>query len=61
MFAEDLQQRDRSQDLSCKSQLADRIAVALNHIWIDGRRFDDEPTMAVPVGDRFPSLRGRNP
>jgi hypothetical protein len=61
MFGEDLLQRDRSSDLSRKSQLADRIAVASNQIWLDQRGLYDDPAMAMPVGDDIPSLHGRNP
>lgn len=61
MFAEDLLYRDGPSDLSRKSQLADRITVASDHIWINQRRSYDDPAMAIPVGDNIPGLRGRNP
>lgn len=61
MFTEDLLQRDRPSDLRRKAQLADRIAVASNHIWINHKGLYDDPAMAMPVGDNVPSLRGRNP
>ena len=61
MFAEDLPQRDKPSDLGRKSQLADRITIASNPIWIDRRGLYDDLAIAMPVSDHIPSLRNRNP
>jgi hypothetical protein len=61
MFAEDLLQRDRPSNLGRKSQLADRITMASNSIWIDRRGLYDDLGMAVLVSDHIPSLHNRNP
>ncbi|KAG8410323.1 hypothetical protein J3459_017214 [Metarhizium acridum] len=61
MFAEDLPQRDRPNNLSRESQMEDGIAVASNHIWIDRRGLYDDPAMAMPAGDHVPGFRGRDP
>jgi hypothetical protein len=61
MFVEDLQQRDRPNDLSQKSQLGDRIGMRMNPTWIDPRGLYHNLAMAVLVGDRILSLHNRNP